>query len=115
MSSSSVTRPGCRPSARVSTMLILRGLRPIFAPRARLLRPGRILSKRWRRYAQRISKSEGEVRSNATMIKFTINGRAVTVDVEKHTPLLWVIRDELGLTGTKFGCGIGACGACTVH
>lgn len=49
------------------------------------------------------------------MISFTINGRAVTVDVEDDTPLLWVIRDDIGLTGTKFGCGIGMCGACTVH
>ena len=44
-----------------------------------------------------------------------INGRDVTVDVEDDTPLLWVIRDAIGLTGTKFGCGIGMCGACTVH
>ncbi len=49
------------------------------------------------------------------MTNFTINGRIVTVDAEADTPLLWVIRDELGLTGTKFGCGIGLCGACTVH
>lgn len=49
------------------------------------------------------------------MISFTINGRAVTTDVEDDTPLLWVIRDHIGLTGTKFGCGIGMCGACTVH
>jgi isoquinoline 1-oxidoreductase alpha subunit len=49
------------------------------------------------------------------MTKFTINGRAVTVDAEGDTPLLWVIRDDIGLTGTKFGCGIGMCGACTVH
>ncbi len=49
------------------------------------------------------------------MIKFTINGKAVSVDVDSDTPLLWVIRDEIGLTGTKFGCGIGMCGACTVH
>jgi isoquinoline 1-oxidoreductase subunit alpha len=49
------------------------------------------------------------------MTKFTINGRAVTVDAEGETPLLWVIRDDIGLTGTKFGCGIGMCGACTVH
>jgi isoquinoline 1-oxidoreductase alpha subunit len=48
------------------------------------------------------------------MIKLTINGMAHEVDVEGDTPLLWVIRDEVGLTGTKFGCGIGACGACTV-
>ena len=49
------------------------------------------------------------------MTKFTINGRPVSVDVDAETPLLWVIRDELGLTGTKFGCGIGMCGVCTVH
>jgi isoquinoline 1-oxidoreductase subunit alpha len=44
-----------------------------------------------------------------------VNGNSHVVDVEPDAPLLWVIRDELGLTGTKFGCGIGACGACTVH
>jgi len=49
------------------------------------------------------------------MITFRINGRAVATDVDNETPLLWVIRDNLGLTGTKFGCGIGMCGACTVH
>jgi isoquinoline 1-oxidoreductase alpha subunit len=48
-------------------------------------------------------------------IKFTINGRAIDVDVPSDTPLLWVVRDELDLKGTKFGCGIGLCGACTVH
>ncbi len=46
---------------------------------------------------------------------FRINGEEVTVDVEPEMPLLWVLRDELELTGTKFGCGIAACGACTVH
>ena len=49
------------------------------------------------------------------MTSFNINGRAVAVDAEDDTPLLWVIRDVIGLTGTKFGCGIGMCGACTVH
>jgi isoquinoline 1-oxidoreductase alpha subunit len=44
-----------------------------------------------------------------------INGRARTVNVEPETPLLWVVRDSLGLTGTKYGCGIAECGACTVH
>jgi isoquinoline 1-oxidoreductase alpha subunit len=47
--------------------------------------------------------------------KFSVNGRAVTVDADADTPLLWALRDNLGLTGTKFGCGIAACGACTVH
>ncbi len=45
----------------------------------------------------------------------TVNGKAHTVDVDPQMPLLWVLRDELGLVGTKFGCGIGACGACTIH
>lgn len=44
-----------------------------------------------------------------------INGKAETLEVDESMPLLWVLRDVLGLTGTKFGCGIGACGACTVH
>ncbi len=48
-------------------------------------------------------------------MKFTINGTAKDVDVTDDTPLLWVIRDSLGMTGTKFGCGQGLCGACTVH
>ncbi|MFD1341969.1 (2Fe-2S)-binding protein [Litorisediminicola beolgyonensis] len=48
------------------------------------------------------------------MAKFTVNGEEVTVDVEADTPLLWALRDELRLTGTKFGCGIAQCGACTV-
>jgi isoquinoline 1-oxidoreductase subunit alpha len=49
------------------------------------------------------------------MISLTINGKAYSLDVEAETPLLWIIRDELGMTGTKFGCGIAQCGACTVH
>lgn len=48
-------------------------------------------------------------------IQLKVNGVGYTLDVEDEAPLLWVIRDELGLTGTKFGCGIAACGACTVH
>ena len=48
------------------------------------------------------------------MIKLSINGKTQEVDVEPDTPLLWVLRDNLNLTGTKYGCGIGACGACTV-
>ena len=46
---------------------------------------------------------------------FEINGRKVTIKAPDDSPLLWAIRDEVGLTGSKFGCGIGACGACTVH
>jgi isoquinoline 1-oxidoreductase alpha subunit len=50
-----------------------------------------------------------------TPILLNVNGEPVTVDVIPDTPLLWVLRDTLGLTGTKYSCGIGECGACTVH
>jgi isoquinoline 1-oxidoreductase alpha subunit len=49
------------------------------------------------------------------MIRLNINGKSHNVDVEPDTPLLWVIREQVGLTGTKYGCGVAQCGACTVH
>jgi isoquinoline 1-oxidoreductase alpha subunit len=49
------------------------------------------------------------------MTSLTVNGKHHTVDADPSTPLLWVLRDHVGLTGTKYGCGIAACGACTVH
>ena len=49
------------------------------------------------------------------MANLTINGKIINVDVEDDTPLLWAIRENVGLTGTKYGCGIALCGACTVH
>ncbi len=49
------------------------------------------------------------------MITFNLNGHPVVVDADPDTPLLWVLREQFGLTGTKYGCGIAACGACTVH
>jgi isoquinoline 1-oxidoreductase alpha subunit len=48
-------------------------------------------------------------------VSFTLNGHAVTLDADPQMPLLWAIRDEVGLTGTKYGCGMAQCGACTVH
>ena len=48
-------------------------------------------------------------------MQLTVNGKTVEVDVEPDMPLLWVLRDELGMTGTKYGCGIAQCGSCTVH
>jgi len=48
-------------------------------------------------------------------LKLRINGKEISADVDPNTPLLWVLRDTLGLTGTKFGCGMALCGACTVH
>ena len=55
-------------------------------------------------------KKEGSV-----SFKLTVNGVSHTVDLPAEVPLLWVLRDEIGMTGTKFGCGVAACGACTVH
>jgi len=49
------------------------------------------------------------------MARFNVNGKPVQVDVEPNTPLLWVLREQVGLTGTKYGCGMAQCGACTVH
>ena len=49
------------------------------------------------------------------MVSLNVNGKAYQVDVDPRTPLLWVLRDAVGLTGTKYGCGIAQCGACTVH
>ena len=49
------------------------------------------------------------------MASFTLNNRRVSVDADAKTPMLWIIRDHVGLTGTKYGCGAGLCGACTVH
>jgi isoquinoline 1-oxidoreductase alpha subunit len=49
------------------------------------------------------------------MVSFSVNGKRISVDADPKTPLLWVIRDQIGLTGTKYGCGAGYCGACTVH
>jgi len=49
------------------------------------------------------------------MVRLTVNGKTQEVDADPSTPLLWVIREQIGLTGTKYGCGIAQCGACTVH
>jgi isoquinoline 1-oxidoreductase alpha subunit len=49
------------------------------------------------------------------MVRLTINGKTTEVDVDPNTPLLWAIREQVGLTGTKYGCGIAQCGSCTVH
>lgn len=59
-----------------------------------------------------VGSAAGETTS---MIALSVNGKSYQVDVEPDTPLLWVLRDTIGLTGTKFGCGIAECGACTVH
>jgi isoquinoline 1-oxidoreductase subunit alpha len=57
----------------------------------------------------------GAAMGRANMTTLSVNGRPYDVDVEPDTPLLWVLRDTIGLTGTKYGCGIAQCGACTVH
>ena len=56
-----------------------------------------------------------EAKGDFAMVKLEINGKAVELDVDPQMPLLWALRDELGMTGTKYGCGMALCGACTVH
>ena len=87
----------------------------ICAARAPICRPGPTSTRRSPRCAADQRLAVKTPRSCSIMTTFHINGRAISVDVEDDTPLLWVIRDVIGLTGTKFGCGIGMCGACTVH
>jgi isoquinoline 1-oxidoreductase alpha subunit len=58
---------------------------------------------------------ENSIAEERRMLRLTINGKSHDVDVEPDVPLLWVIRDTIGMTGTKYGCGIAQCGACTVH
>src|ERR1700728_4758927 len=59
--------------------------------------------------------ADAPIPGKASMIALSINGKIHNVDVEADTPLLWVLRDTIGLTGTRYGCGIAQCGACTVH
>src|SRR5712675_3593043 len=69
--------------------------------------------RRWRRPGVLVVQAQR--REEGVMIALDINGKRQNVDVPGETPLLWTLRDELGLTGTKFGCGMALCGACTVH
>src|SRR5437870_3054578 len=73
----------------------------------------------WRQaWRTRVEDSRGRLSSTSrrqTMIRLKVNGKPQSVDVNPDTPLLWVVRENLGLTGTKFGCGMALCGACTVH
>src|ERR1700726_3805572 len=66
-------------------------------------------------YSENQGCHSSHARGEQAMTSFFVNGKAVQVDVDPSTPLLWVIRESLGLTGTKFGCGMALCGACTVH
>src|SRR5262249_15111863 len=71
-----------------------------------------------RRFSRKLTGCMGETfpgRKPMTAVGFTINGKAVNVEAEPDTALLWVVREHLKLTGTKYGCGSGLCGACTVH
>lgn len=71
---------------------------------------------RLRNETQLLQRGTGiEVRGNYQMASFILNGTPVTVDADPNMPILWVVREKAGLAGTKFGCGIAQCGACTVH
>src|SRR5262245_9534022 len=78
----------------------------------------------WQRYQSQerpaatragIARPVNRPNQGGVMVSFAINGKSIAVEAEPATPLLWIIRDHIGLTGTKYGCGAGLCGACTVH
>jgi isoquinoline 1-oxidoreductase alpha subunit len=83
----------------------------MLAPSARVYCPGNAAALRVTHFAS-LAATESETHKMPTLI---VNGQSHNVDVEPDTPLLWVLRDTLGMTGTKYGCGIAQCGACTVH
>src|SRR4029077_18280318 len=66
-------------------------------------------------YGANIEQTRSQSGRRGTVITIDVNGISRQIDIEPDTPLLWVLRDVIGLTGTKFGCGIALCGACTVH
>jgi len=66
-------------------------------------------------FAETLSSKQHNTSWENHVARLTINGRPVNVDVDPSTPLLWVIREQVGLTGTKYGCGVAQCGSCTVH
>src|ERR1700730_3351078 len=99
----------------VSAMLRSLGSPPICDARAPTARLGPVSSVRSPRSVTRQPRHERDVSGPGVMTSFEINGRADSVRTPEDAPLLCAIRDELGLKGTKFGCGIGLCGACTVH
>jgi isoquinoline 1-oxidoreductase alpha subunit len=78
-------------------------------------RHGRIPPLHWAAWLWRRRAAIKQRRLDMAMISIRVNGTPHQLDVESEMPLLWALRDEVGLTGTKFGCGIAACGACTVH
>src|SRR5262249_49940314 len=84
-----------------------------------MARRGRRLSSlrpRFARQTERVDPISTQARSESMeKISFVLNGAVTSVDVDPTTPLLWVLRDHLGLTGTKYGCGMAVCGCCTVH
>ena len=103
-----------------------RGLSPLFFPRVILLwdrgdEPGGSLTLAWCNMPDASDRSlvvqpaRKKPPADAVSIKLKVNGKQQSVDVSPDTPLLWVLRETLGLTGTKFGCGMALCGACTVH
>src|SRR5262245_7845101 len=98
-----------RPSAASASRRSRRSRRPSTT------RSSRRRARESARFRWRAADSGCRTERRAMAYELTVNGRTYSADVAGDTPLLWVLRDTLGLTGTKYGCGIAACGACTVH